>query len=59
MVWRFSVVCGVSSEQTIVVMRRDVGDVLCQPCYRLDHLEKVSVLRICSSIHLLQFWLIH
>ena len=34
----FCRMCGVSSDETIVIMRAEVGDVLCQPCYekRLD-----------------------
>jgi len=34
----FCRMCGVSSEQTMVIKRTDLGDVLCQPCYekRLD-----------------------
>jgi hypothetical protein len=34
----FCRMCGVSSDSTIVNMRPEVGDVLCQPCYekRLD-----------------------
>ena len=34
----FCRMCGVSSDQSIVIMRADLGDVLCQSCYekRLD-----------------------
>ena len=34
----FCRMCGVSSEESIVTMRSEFGDVLCQPCYekRLD-----------------------
>jgi len=34
----FCRMCGVSSKRSIVIMRRDLGDVLCQSCYekRLD-----------------------
>jgi hypothetical protein len=34
----FCRMCGVSSDQSIVILRADVGDVLCQSCYekRLD-----------------------
>ena len=34
--------CGVSSDQAIVMMRSDFGDVLCQSCYekRLDEWDK-------------------
>jgi hypothetical protein len=34
--------CGVSSDQAIVIMRSDFGDVLCQSCYekRLDEWAK-------------------
>ena len=34
----FCRMCGVSSDESIVIMRPEFGDVLCQPCYekRLD-----------------------
>jgi hypothetical protein len=34
----FCRMCGVSSDENIVIMRPEFGDVLCQPCYekRLD-----------------------
>jgi hypothetical protein len=34
----FCRMCGVSSDRSIVIMRADLGDVLCQSCYekRLD-----------------------
>jgi hypothetical protein len=34
--------CGVSSDQSIVIRRADLGDVLCQTCYekRLDELAR-------------------
>ena len=34
----FCRMCGISSDRSIVLMRADIGDILCQPCYakRLD-----------------------
>ena len=44
----FCRMCGVSSDESIVIMRAEFGDVLCQPCYEktngLDHLGKAEKL---------------